>query len=174
MVQLGLAHNCKSDKETVFLNQLWKLGLTFRTLLQTAPVKYPTGISEHPYLPLNEFSQEIFLHFPEQLLAGYTFQSLSSFEEKLESFWARFKWTWPSHPIYKDHMHDLKRCIPCRLRCDEGTGVRRTGIMQISWGPILKRCLASAWHCFFYSCIHSDVYKAFNQGYKDGNQTWMI
>ena len=171
MVQLGLAHNCKSDKETVFLTQVWKLGLTFQTLLQTTPVKYPSGISEHPYLPMTEFSQEILLHFPEQLLAGYTFQSLASFEEKLETFWERFKWTWPTHPVYNDHKHELKRCIPCRLHCDEGTGVRRTGIMQISWGPILKRGLASAWHCFFYSCIHSDVYKAFNQGYKDGNQT---
>ena len=171
LLQLGLAHESKADKETVFLNNVWQLGLTFRTKLDTAIVEYPTGQEEHPYLPLVSFAAEVLHEFPEHLLGGFSYDNLCGVENCLEIFWDRFKWTWPEHPVYQDHAHDLRRCIPCRLHCDEGTGVRRTGIMQISWGPVIKSALGSAFHYFFHSCIHSDVYKDFNQGYKVGNKT---
>ena len=171
LVQLGLADESQSDKESIFLKYVYKLGLTFRTKISTTLVEYPTGGSEHPYLPLVAFSEEVLQRFPEQLLGGHSITEVAMFEDCLETFWGRFKWTWPTHPVYTDHANDLRRCIPCRLHCDEGTGVRRSGIMQISWGPIIKRAPGSAFHCFFYSCIHSDVYKDFNQGYKAGNKT---
>ena len=172
LIQLGLAHECQSDKETIFLNNVYNLGLTFETTMSTTLVQYPTGPAEHPILPLVTFSEEIMRKFPEQLMGGWALHDITMFEGELEQFWTRFKWTWPDHPVYQDHAGaDLKRCIPCRIHCDEGTGVRRTGIMQISWGPIIKRAPGSAFHCFFYSCIHSDVYKDFNQGYKGGNKT---
>ena len=75
----------------------------------------------------------------------------------------------PDHPVYRDHAENLHMVIPCRLRMDEGTSLRKHAVMQMSWGPILKQAPASVNHCFYFTSILGDVYKDDNAGYEHGN-----
>ena len=56
-----------------------------------------------------------------------------------EQFWLRYQKLNPNHPIYKTHQHRLAQCLPLFLHCDEGTSVKRRGLMVIQYQCILGR-----------------------------------
>ena len=159
LVQLGLAHTSKSDKESVFLNNVQALGFMLRTQVRMKTVHFPDCTKAHPVLSVKELATEILRYYPGLLLFGHDYKQLDQVEAGLLEFWSRFRHTWPGHDVYVTHARHLSRCIPCRVHADEGTSFRRAGIYQQSWGPVLKAGPASALHCFFYSAMLSDEYK---------------
>lgn len=55
------------------------------------------------------------------------------------------------------------------MRCDEGTGVRKNPILQVTWGPILSSDPSSLSRYFFFTSMLGDDYKHFHRGYELGN-----
>ncbi|CAE7949237.1 unnamed protein product [Symbiodinium sp. KB8] len=184
-VQLGLAHGCTSDKETVFLSNVQALGFMLQCPVSMKTVDFPGGPKAHPVLSMRDLATELLRNYPKLLFFGHDYKDLKRVEGSLEEFWARFRHTWPGHDIYITHRDNLSRCIPIRVHADEGTSFRRAAIYQQSWGPVLKAGAASAMHCFFYTAMLADEYKAANgfgsiaypeltddnAGFAQGNQT---
>ena len=162
LVQLGLASGSSSDKETVFLNNVRALGFTLQTKVQMKQVQFPAkvGLCQQPVLPVKELAEEILRDYPEILFCGHGYDQLEKVQATFSTFWERFRHTWPKHPVFEVHHNDLHRCIPCRIHSDEGTSFRKAGIFQQSWGPVIKSGPASWRHCFFYTCLLAQHYKA--------------
>ena len=158
-IQLGLAHNSTTDKETVFLGNVQALGFSLETQVQMKTVEFPGGPKAHPVLPMKQLATEILRDYPKLLLFGHEYTDLMKVESELAQFWARFRSTWADHDVFITHGDHLQRCIPIRTHADEGTSFRRAGIYQQSWGPILKAGLRSSLHCFFYAAMLADDYK---------------
>ena len=174
MQQLGLAHESAADKETVFVNNVRRLGFSLQTDLVKVGLKLPEGSAKQYILPMAALAREILQCFPQKLCFGNDLKSVQSREvvaRTLSSFWEGYRYENPSHPVYTDHSGNLQKVIPCRLHADEGTSFRKHGIMQISWGPILKHLPGSPHHCFYFTSVLADVYKGDNVGYERGNAT---
>ena len=60
-------------------------------------------------------------------------------------------------------------CVPVKIHADEGTGLRKAAVNQISWGPILSSSPNSLDRYFFWSCMNGEDYKAGHEGYEAGN-----
>ncbi|CAE7501520.1 ttn-1 [Symbiodinium sp. CCMP2456] len=170
-VQLGLAHNSTSDKESVFLGNVQALGFMLQCPVSMKTVQFPTGPKAHPVLSMKALATEILRDYPRLLFFGHEYTDLKRVENTLADFWERFRHTWPDHDIYITHHNNLSRCIPIRVHADEGTSFRRAAIYQQSWGPVLKAGAASFLHCFFYTAMLADEYKDDNAGYAAGNKT---
>ena len=136
LIQMGLAHDSTSDKETVFLNNLRALRLGLRTKVSMKTVIFPDGARLHAVLPLKELAVEILEHYPGLLFFGHGYKDLAKVETGFAELWQRFEHTWPQHEVYEIHKNRLNRCTPCRIHADEGTSFRRAGIYQQSWGPL--------------------------------------
>ena len=158
-IQLGLAHNSTTDKETLFLGNVQALGFSLETQVHMKTVEFPGGPKAHPVLPMKQLATEILRDYPKLLLFGHEYTDLMKVESELAQFWARFRSTWADHDVFITHGDHLQRCIPIRMHADEGTSFRRAGIYQQSWGPILKAGLRSSLHCFFYAAMLADDYK---------------
>ena len=112
---------------------------------------------------------EILRKYPEKLLFGHGHDTLQKACAMFANFWAMFQKLQPDHPAYRDRASCLERCIPLFCHADEGTSFRRTGILQVMWGPVLNSHFNSDHHAFLFTSLHTDVYKSDNRGYELGN-----
>ena len=171
LIQLGRPFLSQSNKETKLLNQIRNLGYMLETPVKHVTVDYPSGSALHPIIPVVNLATEILRRYPEKLLFGYGHDSLDMACAMFARFWAMFQKLQPDHPIYSDRNRRscLERCIPVFCHADEGTSFRRTGILQVMWGPVLKSHFNSDHHAFLFTSLHTDVYKSANRGYELGN-----
>lgn len=172
LVQLGLARESKSDKESIFVRNLLSLGFSLNTKLEQVKVSFQSGAAKQYILPIRALAEEILTEFPEKLLFGHKFnkkEDMGAVRKTLLGFWENYKHLGSSHPVYLDHADDLHRVIPCRIHMDEGTSHRKHAVMQMSWGPIMKSQPGSAHHCFYFTSILAEAYKDENVGYEPGN-----
>ena len=170
LVQLGLAHQTTSDKETVFTNNVIRLHLCMMTQpcrIHDVPLR--RGAASQYIIPIRDVAAEILKKFPQKLLFGNCEGDSPQVGDTLKQFWRSFRAIRPGHPVFQDHADELHRVIPCRLHMDEGTSHRKHAVMQVSWGPILKDGAASVNHCFYFTSILGDSYKEDHCGYAAGN-----
>ena len=57
--------------------------------------------------------------------------------QDLEDFWAIYRLGHAAHPVYTEHQHNLKSCLPVLLFGDEGTSQKRKALMVLEWQPLL-------------------------------------
>ena len=101
-----------------------------RTSIQLAYV--PVDLNkDHPILRVTDvirgLSTDKKLHL---LFAGH------GPEDYLE-FWKVYRQKFPGHKIFETHQDHLQLCIPVQLHMDEGTSIKKKGLMVIHWGPCM-------------------------------------
>ena len=165
--QLAMAHKSSSHKEDVFVKHVLNLGEAL-----------PVGIEEiflrslnkkQHCVPIRPLAEYILQHYPGKLLAGNT--SLDDgFHQEMLHFWEAFRLLYPEHDVFSKFRDELHLCIPCKVHSDEGTGLRRAAVNQISWGPVISSLPNSLDRYFFWSSMNGEEYKAANAGYERGNE----
>ena len=117
---------------------------------------------KHSCICIKSMAEELLCKRPGVLLNGHDLGDLNAIHGCFRRFWRVFKKHYPHHPVYTDHSN-LEWCIPCKIHIDEGTGVRKHPILQVSWSPVFQ-------HKYIYwSCLPHELYKAANQGWERGN-----
>ena len=79
----------------------------------------------HPTLGVSEYIQA--LSRAGQLQVLMQGQTLESYQ----SFWHKYQRIRPEHPCFKKNMC-LSRCVPCFLHADEGTSIKKRGVLVLS------------------------------------------
>ena len=89
--------------------------------------------SAHPVLSLADTLQTLGSH------NKFDMMTMGHFEQSFHHFWDRWKRLQPKHPVYTTHPGRLGRCIPFALHCDEGTTLKKKGIMIVQFQPMMGR-----------------------------------
>ena len=169
LAQLAQPSNNATNKERDLAAAIASLGLGLNVELRYVKVLLEDGsYGDHPIIPIENLATEIFQCFPKKLLIGLQWNKLSEVKGHLQRFWRIFRKLAPDHPIYTDAL-DTECCIPIKLHMDEGTGLRKAAVLQITWGPVLVSEDASWSRYFFWSCMGQEQYKHHNMGYEIGN-----
>ena len=165
LMQLGFAHQAKSDKESVFLRQVVNIG----ACLGIPPKELSIASLEqkHFHLDIKTVGEYMLEHYPGKLLAGL---QVEQFHREAKRFWTAFAKANPAHPVFTKHQNHLEKCVPVKIHSDEGTGLRKSAVYQFSWGPVLASSDASWDRYFFWTCIAHESYKQSNAGFEKGNQ----
>lgn len=167
MEQLAIAHRAKSDKESVFIQQVVNIGGTLPIPLKELCLE--TNGKKHYCLEVRAVAEYVLGRYPQKLLAGFSADDFACFQSLLEEYWQCYKKIYQEHPVFEDHKQELGRCIPIKLHSDEGTGLRKTAVYQFSWGPILSDGAASWDRYLFWSCMSHEDYKEAHAGFERGN-----
>lgn len=167
MTQLAIAHGSKSDKESVFIQQVLNIGGSLPISLKE--IRLETTGKVHHCLEIKAVAHHLLQNYPEKLLSGFGVNDFAQFQQTLEKFWICYKKYYPAHPVFVDHCAHLSRCVPLKFHSDEGTGLRKTAVYQFSWGPVLASTPASWDRYYFWSCMPHEDYKNANAGYEVGN-----
>lgn len=166
-----LAEGKSSNNKARNFNQtVSKRGFALRVAIAYISVVCPAGLGtvKHPILPIQDMAKEIFRSYEDKLLAG---RSVESAHGLFLRFWRTFRQVQPESKVFQVHSQDrLRFCIPCKLHVDEGTGVRKSAVLQCSWGPILASGGASWLRYFFWSCMGHESYRRLNVGFECGNR----
>lgn len=163
LCMLATAHGKGSDTEEILANCIFKLGLGLGAKMETVDVSSDEGPIKHTCVCIRSLAEEVLRQYPRKLLNGFGMDELNAIHGCFRSFWRAFKNLNPLHPVYKDHADRLQWCLPCKMHMDEGTGVRKHPIFQLSWSPIFKQCY------FYFSCLPHELYKLQQRGYELGN-----
>ena len=159
-----------SNKERDLSSAIASLGLGLNVTPTSVQVLgEDDSFGNHVVIPIASLATEIFNSYPEKLLMGYSWNTVSDFKGHLRRFWRLFRRVAPDHDIYKDDAMDRGCCIPIKIHMDEGTGLRKAAVLQITWGPVLVSEAASWSRYFFWSCMGQEQYKYHNMGYEVGN-----
>ena len=104
-------------------------------LKANVPISYKdVGLKKlHPVIAISDFitclSDERKLDI---LLKGHT-------PQQFETFWQIYKETNPTHPVFSEHGSRLCRCVPMYIHCDEGTSVKKKGLMVVQYQALLGK-----------------------------------
>ena len=85
----------------------------------------------HPVLKPSDFIRALDSHGKLDLLF------MGNGPKRYEDFWLKWKPRQPKHPIYEVHGSHLSQCIPIMLHADEGTSLKKKGLMVLSIQPCL-------------------------------------
>ena len=169
MVKLAESKTSK-NKARNFNNAVTKRGFALRVPVSYIKVLAPdaAGTVKHPILRIEDMAKEIFRSYEDKLFAG---RSVESAKGPFLRFWRTFRQVQPESKVFQIHSQDeLQFCIPCKLHIDEGTGVRKSAVLQCSWGPVLASGVAS-WHrYFFWTAMGHEAYRQHNTGWEWGNE----
>ena len=167
LMQLGYAHECRDDKESILLRNIAKLGYMLKIELKKFSLFDQT--SQHTCVPVRALAEWIADNCPDRLLGGYKLESLSDFQSLLQQFWKSYRVQNGEHQVFQEKTHLLRNCLPIKVHTDEGTGLRKTAIYQYSWGPVIAKDLSTANRYYFWSCIFHEQYRRHHAGYEIGN-----
>ena len=163
--QLSLAHAAKGSKEEVFVREVANIGEILPLKIEARQLQ---SINKRHYVvPVRMVVEYLAEFYPHKLLPS---PALGDVEKILTDFWASFKVLHPNHPVYQKYNGTLKNCIPMKIHSDEGTGLRKSAVLQVSWGPVLTQTGNSLDRYFFWTCMNAEDYKAYNKGYAAGNE----
>ena len=87
----------------------------------------------HPVLPVSNTVQTLAANRKLDLLL------MGNRQKEFEAFWSEWRKLDKHHPIYDVHPASLGSCIPVAVHCDEGTTLKKKGIMVISWQCLMGR-----------------------------------
>lgn len=167
LMQLGYAHECGDDKESILLRNIAKLGYMLKIELKKFSLFDQT--SPHTCVPVRALAEWIADNCPDRLLGGYKLESLSDFQSLLQQFWKSYRVQNGEHQVFQEKTHLLRNCLPIKVHTDEGTGLRKTAIYQYSWGPVIAKDLSTTNRYYFWSCIFHEQYRRHHAGYEIGN-----
>jgi len=103
---------------------------------------------------------------PAKLLPGL---SIEHVHDTLRNSWKAYRNFNPDHDVYTRFPESLHMCVPCKLHSDKGTGLRRSAVMQYSWGGVMADAPNSFDRYFFWCSILGEEYKKAHAGYETGN-----
>ena len=167
MQLLGMPFSAPKHSEDMFIKQVVSLGY-----LLPVQIREMTLISterKHQYIGIRDLAEHLLQVYPSKLLAGKTVEAKDEFHQNMLDFWRAFKLRMPQHDVFERFGDELKNCLPIKVHCDEGTGVRKNPILQVTWGPILSSDPSSLSRYFFFTSMLGDDYKHFHRGYELGN-----
>ena len=127
----------KGSKEEAFVREVANIGEILR--LKVAAKQLQTINKKHYFVPVRTVAEHLAKFFPQKLLSV---EAVSEVGKILTDFWKSFKVLHPNHPVYQKYSDALHCCIPCKIHCDEGTGLRKAAVLQVSWGPVLPQELS--------------------------------
>ena len=157
------------NKARNFNNAVTKRGFALRVPVTHIKVVSPEGDGtvQHPVLCIQDMANEIFRSYEDKLLAG---RSVEAAHGLFLRFWRTFRQLQPNSKVFQIHSQDeLRFCIPCKLHIDEGTGLRKSAVLQCSWGPVLASGDASWLRYFFWTAMGHEAYTEHNVGWEWGN-----
>lgn len=167
LMQLALPHGLATNKESKFVEQVVSLGEALPIPIQRLHLDQLQR--ERICIQIRALAEYILKHYPAKLLAGYSSVADAGFQAVLIQFWDAFRVYNPIHPVFSQFDEQLHLCIPVKMHCDEGTGLRRSAVNQFSWGPVLSSSPHSLDRYFFWSCMNGKDYKEGHAGYELGN-----
>lgn len=169
LVKLAESKTSK-NKARNFNNAVTKRGFALRVPISHVSVASPhgDGTEQHPILRIQDMAKEIFRSYEEKLFAG---RSVEAAQGLFLRFWRTFGQVQPDSKVFEVHSKDnLRYCIPCKFHIDEGTGVRKSAVLQCSWGPVLASGAASWLRYFFWTAMGHEAYREHNMGWEWGNE----
>ena len=169
LVKLAESKTSK-NKARNFNDAVTKRGFALRVPVKHIPVMSPDGDStvQHPILCIQDMAKEIFRSYEDKLFAG---RSVESAQGLFLRFWRTFRQVQPDSKVFQVHSQgELRFCIPCKLHIDEGTGLRKSAVLQCSWGPVLASGAASWDRYFFWTAMSHEAYTQHNVGLEWGNE----
>ena len=166
---LCLMGRSKSNDVRDLQRSIDKMGYTLQADIKQVSILTCTGDGLHPVIPMRNLLNEIVRKYPNKIFAGCQMGQLQEAMGKYRKFWRVFKQIQPQHPVYSKAADALQYCIPCRVHADEGTGLRKTAVFQVSWGPLLCDSMSSFDRYFFWACMLHEQYKDFHAGFEGGN-----
>ena len=119
---------CRTSHENAFTDLCGSYGLH-----PAIPITYvPVGlIKDHPVLGVADVirclsnDKKLDLVFAGHGPADYV------------RFWDVYRQSFPGHQVFKTHENDLEVCLPIQLHMDEGTSIKKRGLMVCHWGPCM-------------------------------------
>ena len=166
--QLSLAHTKLGSKEEAFIREVMNIGEILPISVEKIWLEHLGKY--HDCVPIGAVAKYILENHPEKLLGGAKdLRSFSEFQSVLRNFWQAFRVLYPGHNVFERFGDRLGQCIPCKFHCDEGTGLRRSAVMQMSWGPVLAGSPNSFDRYYFWASMNGEQYKSFHHGYASGN-----
>lgn len=166
--QLGEAHNYLAHKEDCFIRQVIQIGEILPLNLRKF---WLASIQKHQHCVSIKAVAEYLLEFhPGKLLPGFSTGGVQGLKNNFLEFWQAYRQFNANHPVFTDHQGQLHRCLPCKIHSDEGTGLRKSTVMQYSWGGVLNEAPNSFDRYFFWSSLLGE-YKKAHVGYEAGNVT---
>lgn len=164
---LGMPFSAPKHSEDMFIKQVVSLG--YLLPVQIREVTLISTERKHQYIGIRDLAEHLLQVYPDKLLAGKTVEAKDEFHQNMLDFWRAFKLRMPQHDVFERFGDELKNCLPIKVHCDEGTGVRKNPILQVTWGPILSSDPSSLSRYFFFTSMLGDDYKHFHRGYELGN-----
>ncbi len=164
--QLGAAFRMQHHEDH-FIRTVVELG--YALPIPVSDTVLPSLGQKQHYVSIRHVAEHVAQVYPQNLLAGCTLDEKETFHSQMESFWMAFRNHNPNHDVFTRFGEKLRMCIPVKIHADEGTGLRRSAVMQLSWGPCVSHSPSSLDRYFFWSCMGCDNYKQFHRGYELGN-----
>ena len=165
--QLGEAHTLLAHKEDCFIREVIRIGEILPLRLQTFFLR---SIQKQQHcVPIKVVADYLLEFHPAKLLPGFSTGNIKAVEKNLSDFWPAYRQYNANHPVFNDHQNKLHRCLPCKLHSDEGTGLRKSAVMQYSWGGVLTDAPNSFDRYFFWCSLLGEEYKKAHAGYEAGN-----
>ena len=161
---LAHAHGKGSNTEEVLAKALIELGYGLPAKVEEIDILAgENAYTKHMCICIKSLAEEVARSFPKKLLNGLELANMDAIHGCFRSFWRVYQKHNSLHPVYTDHKARLQWCVPCKLHMDEGTGVRKHPILQVSWSPVFQP------YYMLWSCLPHSAYKQFHQGYELGN-----
>ena len=97
---------------------------------------FNNGVEDVHYISLTSWFPYLLRYHSQLLLGGFRWAQNSS-ELLLQTFWTNFKQSHPNHAVFDLHEGDrLGRCLPYFLHLDEGTGLRKSAVLVVSFQAV--------------------------------------
>ena len=143
LVSVGLKAAGKDTRMEHAERDLLKL---FRTLGMSLPLKvelYQHGFIFVAHLKLRAWFTLLLKERSELLFAGFN-RTRTEAELALTCFWQNFKVAQPDHEVFRTHGDRLQHCLPYYLFLDEGVGLRKSGVLVVSFEMLVGSDTADA------------------------------
>ena len=166
--QLAMAHALENHKESAFVKEAVSIGYSLQIPMGTIDSTHLN--KQQHYLPIQNVLDCLVERFPKKIFGGASHPDNLHFKASLKSWWNAFRALAPEHDIFQRFQSKLDTVIPMKMHMDEGTGLRRSAVMQFSWGPVIAESGNSLDRYFFFLCINGEEYKKYHSGYAAGNK----
>lgn len=168
ITQLGQAHTLLAHKEDHFIRAVMDMGEILPLPLHSFWLE--TIQKQHHCVSVECVAAYLLEFHPAKLLPGLSTGNIEHVHDTLRRFWKAYRNLNPDHDIYTRFPESLHLCVPCKLHSDEGTGLRKSAVMQYSWGGVMADAANSFDRYFFWCSILGEEYKKAHSGYEAGNK----
>ena len=121
------------------------LHILFRSLRLTLPLPVRSlrfGLLHIHHLRIGDWFDYLMTEHPDFVLGGFTPDGCHH-QLLLRTFWRNLEHSMADHWVFQNRDNCLEQCVPFLLHLDEGTSLRKTGILVYNMQPIFGRSTAS-------------------------------